>query len=108
MPDHFHLIITPENITLERTLQLIKGGFSHRVRQVRPNLNVWQKSFTDHRIRDAVDYSKHREYLLSNPVRARLSQQPELYPYSSANPLHQTNDVPQRLKPISIAAERHG
>jgi putative transposase len=28
MPDHLHLIITPTQITLERALQLIKGGFS--------------------------------------------------------------------------------
>jgi REP-associated tyrosine transposase len=30
MPDHFHLLITPEGITLERAMQLIKGGFSFR------------------------------------------------------------------------------
>src|SRR6266566_7977562 len=29
MPDHFHVLITP-TITLERALQLIKGGFSFR------------------------------------------------------------------------------
>jgi putative transposase len=29
MPDHFHLLITPTE-TLERALQLIKGGFSYR------------------------------------------------------------------------------
>jgi putative transposase len=28
MPDHFHLIITPNQITLERAMQLVKGGFS--------------------------------------------------------------------------------
>jgi REP element-mobilizing transposase RayT len=31
MPDHLHLIVTPTDITLERTMQLIKGGFSHRI-----------------------------------------------------------------------------
>jgi hypothetical protein len=30
MPDHFHLLITPAyEVTLERAMQLIKGGFSH-------------------------------------------------------------------------------
>ncbi len=28
MPDHIHLLLTPTDITLERTIQLIKGGFS--------------------------------------------------------------------------------
>lgn len=28
MPDHFHLILTPTGITLERSMQLVKGGFS--------------------------------------------------------------------------------
>ena len=28
MPDHFHLILTPTGITLERAMQLIKGRFS--------------------------------------------------------------------------------
>jgi REP element-mobilizing transposase RayT len=54
MPDHFHLIITPKGITLERSMQLIKGGFSF---QLNKNLTVkrdpWQPSFLDRRIRDS-------------------------------------------------------
>jgi len=34
MPDHFHLLITPQ-VTLERALQLIKGGFSYRAARTR-------------------------------------------------------------------------
>jgi REP-associated tyrosine transposase len=56
MPDHFHLIITPKGITLERSMQLIKGGFSF---QLNKNLKVkrdpWQPSFLDRRIRDSLD-----------------------------------------------------
>jgi len=32
MPDHFHLLITPI-VTLERAMQLIKGGFSFRAKR---------------------------------------------------------------------------
>ncbi len=32
MPDHFHLLITP-TLTLERAMQLIKGGFSFRAKR---------------------------------------------------------------------------
>lgn len=33
MPDHLHLLITPRGITLERAMQLIKGGYSFRFGQ---------------------------------------------------------------------------
>jgi putative transposase len=83
MPDHLHLIVTPTDITLERTMQLIKGGFSHRLASKLP---VWQRGFTDHRIRDADDYNIRRNYLHRNPVEARLCESPEGYSFSSANP----------------------
>ena len=32
MPDHVHLLLTPgANVTLERVMQLVKGGYSHAV-----------------------------------------------------------------------------
>lgn len=45
MPDHIHLLLTPHEITLERTMQLIKGGFSHRLESKFP---AWQRSFQFH------------------------------------------------------------
>jgi putative transposase len=89
MPDHLHLLLTPAaDISLERAMQLIKGGFSYRLgKAVSANAKkglVWQESFTNHRIGDDQDYEHHGEYILMNPVRARLVERPELYPYSSA------------------------
>jgi putative transposase len=82
MPDHFHLLLTPQVISLERAMMLIKGGFSHRLGGKFP---VWQRGFTDRRIRDHADFLTHRDYIHHNPVRARLCQRPEDYPYSSAS-----------------------
>jgi putative transposase len=82
MPDHIHLLLTPTGITLERTIQLIKGGFSHRLASKLP---IWQRGFTDRRMRDRDDFLTHRTYIHDNPVRARLCQRPEDYPYSSAH-----------------------
>jgi putative transposase len=31
MPDHIHLLLTSQGITLERAVQLIEGGFSRRL-----------------------------------------------------------------------------
>jgi putative transposase len=103
MPDHLHLLITPTDVTLERAMQWIKGGSSHAIGNVTPSLEVWQKGFTDHRIRDAADYDIHREYIRMNPVRARLSNAPEEYAYSSATAKYDLDGLPQRLKPLALS-----
>ena len=109
MPNHVHLLLTPLNIALERAMQLIKGGYSYRVRQTGRILEVWQSGFTDHRIRDHHDYEHHLEYLRLNPVRAGLCASPEQFVYSSASGLYSLDDTPQRLKPVQLVAEaRHG
>ena len=81
MPDHIHLLLTPQAITLERTMGLIKGGFSHRMGSKSP---VWQRGFTDHRVRDREDFEIRREYIHQNPVRANLAESVQAYPYSSS------------------------
>lgn len=82
MPDHIHILLTPTTITLERAVQLIKGGFSRRLASKLP---VWQRGFTDRRIRDREDFLTHRDYIHHNPVRAKQCQLPEDYPFSSAH-----------------------
>jgi len=103
MPDHFHLLITPKT-SLERAVQFIKGGFSHRAKKVlRSNMEVWQKGFSDHRIREAADFAMHVDYIRQNPVRKHLCAKSEDYPYSSAFPGFAVDPVPQGLKPRSSA-----
>ena len=102
MPNHFHLILTPVEITLERAIQLIKGGFSHRFRlEVNSKMEIWQRGFTDHRIRDVEDYAKHKRYLIMNPVEAGLCAEPKEYKYSSAAGSYELDPIPQRLKPLT-------
>src|SRR5690242_4824299 len=56
MPDHFHVLMSPRQ-SLERAVQLIKGGFSYRAKtELGSNLDVWQRGFSDHRIRDERDW----------------------------------------------------
>ena len=87
MPDHVHLIITPvAGITLERAMQFIKGGYSHAVGVEISKREIWQKGFTDHRIRDAEDFAGHRLYIHQNPVMAKLVANASEYRYSSAFP----------------------
>jgi putative transposase len=56
MPDHIHLLLTPAgDVSLEKAVQFIKGGYSYRLRKLE-KIQVWQESFTNHRIRDFEDY----------------------------------------------------
>ena len=101
MPNHVHMLLTPmPGNTIERAMQLIKGGFSHRAgKELGMNREIWQRGYVDHRIRDAQDYARHREYIRSNPIRAHLVGAPEEYPFSSAFPGFALDPLPQGLKP---------
>jgi putative transposase len=97
MPDHIHVLLTPApEFSLERAMQFIKGGFSYRLKFRGP---VWQQSFTNHRVRDFHDYENHCGYIRMNPVRARLAERPEEYPYSSAAGGIRLDPPPPGLKP---------
>jgi putative transposase len=99
MPDHFHLLITP-SIALERAVQLIKGGISFRAKkELGSNMEIWQRGFADHRIRDIEDYDKHLHYIHLNPVKKHLCANPAEYRYSSAYPGWKLDPIPQGLKP---------
>jgi len=99
MPDHFHLLITPMG-ALERSVQLIKGGFSHQVKkELGSNAEIWRRGFADHRIRDFEDYDKHLHYIHLNPVKKHLCAIPAEYQYSSAYPGWKLDPIPQGLKP---------
>ncbi len=87
MPDHVHLLFTPApDTTLERGVQLIKGGYSHAVGIEISRREVWQKGFTDHRIRDAQDFAGHQLYIHQNPVMGKLAANPGEFRYCSAFP----------------------
>src|ERR1022692_2141569 len=68
MPDHFHLLLTPaHDVSLEKALQFLKGGFSFRVkRELGSNAEIWQTGFTEHRVRDWEDFQQHATYIREN------------------------------------------
>jgi len=99
MPDHLHALLTPASgILVERAVQFIKGGCSYRLRKAE-KIQVWQQSFTNHRIRDAEDFEKHAEYIRMNPVRAGLARDAIAYPFSLARVGFRPDEMPQGLKP---------
>lgn len=104
MPEHFHIVITPL-VTLERAVQFIKGGFSFRAKkELHSAMEVWQRGFSDHRIRDEQDFETHVGYIYRNPVGRKLVDSAVEYPYCSAFLGSTKDEVPQWQKPTEIDA----
>jgi putative transposase len=103
MPDHVHTLITP-HVSLERAVQYIKGGFSFRAKkELGSNLEVWQKGFSDRRIREAADHAAHVLYIQQDPLRRLLCERVEDFLYSSAHTSLNLDPPPAGL-PKVIAA----
>ena len=82
MPEHVHLLLTPaQDVTIERAVQLLKGAYSHSFgNEFGKRKEVWQRGFTDHRIRNWTDLEIHRRYIDQNPVKRRLAEQAHRLP----------------------------
>lgn len=98
MPDHLHMLITPgASTSLEKAVQCIKGGSSYRIhKHCGQRSEIWQVGFHDWTIRDYHDWQTKAEYIRQNPVRARLVEKAEDWPYSSANSKFKLDSVPEK------------
>ncbi len=82
MPDHFHALITPApDVSLEKAVQFLKGGFSFRLKS---KLDVWMRSFNESQIITEAKFMGCVRYIEANPVRRGLVSTPQAYPFSSA------------------------
>ena len=82
MPDHFHALITPApDVSLEKAMQFIKGGFSFRLKS---KLDVWMLSFNESQISTEEKFMNCVRYIEENPVRRGLASTPKDYHFSSA------------------------
>jgi putative transposase len=101
MPNHLHIILTPaERASLEKSVQLIKGGSSCAIHKVRGNkMQIWQSGFHESSVRGWADYKRKVDYVRFNPVVAGLVEGPEEWPYGSASGRYQLDAIPQGLKP---------
>lgn len=104
MPNHFHLLITVgQTMTVERAVQLVKGGFAYRAaRELGIRAPVWQKGFSEVRVFNSEAFAKIAEYIRNNPVTRQLVSRAEAYPYSSASLQFEPDAPPQWLKPCSL------
>ena len=94
MPDHLHIMLTPSN-----PVQLIKGGSSHRIHKERGGrMEIRQVGFHDWTIRDLDDWNTKANYIRMNPVKARLCERLEDWPYSSACSKSALDGIPARYQ----------
>ena len=84
MPDHVHLLITPESESLKQVIALIQNGL---VKSLDTHHALWEAGFTTYPVVGLHDLETLRAYLHQTPVRAHLTPTAELYPYSSAHRL---------------------
>jgi putative transposase len=83
MPDHIHALVTPApDISLEKAMQFIKGGFSFRLRS---KSDVWMRSFNESQILSKEKFESCLRYIEENPVRRGLVATPEDYRFCSAS-----------------------
>ena len=83
MPDHVHLLLTVHgDMTIEKAMQFIKGGFSYRLKkELGYSGEVWQHGFSEVRVNDRESFLKHQEYIAENPMKAALTDFPNEFPY---------------------------
>jgi putative transposase len=98
MPEHLHCIwqLPPDDNNYAVRWALIKRLFSKKYsaaggivlpqslsREKKGEAGIWQRRFWEHRIRDESDYWNHVHYIHYNPVKHRLVDRIEDWPYST-------------------------
>jgi len=79
MPDHVHMLV---RIPHEEDIGKLIGRFKRIVSYEWPT--VWQPDAFDHRIRGHSQYLAKRAYILQNPVRAKLVERSEDWPFQKS------------------------
>jgi putative transposase len=98
-------------VTLARAAQFVKGGFSYRAnRELHSPMEIWQRGFSDRRIRDWDDFMIQVDYIYRNAVGRILVESSAEYPHCRAFPGSVKDEEPQWLKPLTNrrARYRHG
>jgi putative transposase len=105
MPNHFHLLLTIDSeMTIERAVQFIKGGFSFRAgKELGMRSPVWQKGFSEVRISDDDAFQQVRKYIHNNPVARRLVGDAADYQWSSAHHGFELDPAPVSIEKNPIA-----
>jgi REP element-mobilizing transposase RayT len=95
MPNHVHALFqTINGWEMDAVIGSWKSFTANTIRNLlrqrgeRVPSKVWHPEFWDRYVRDERHYANVVAYIHNNPVKARLVQQAEEWPWSSANPVN--------------------
>ena len=78
MPNHVHAIIVLENgftnPSISKIVALYKTGVTKQLRKIKPDIQVWQRSFYDHIIRSQKSYEEIWTYIDNNPLKWEMDK----------------------------------
>ncbi len=104
MPNHVHVLFSMatqlvdnqdiwleekpgDYVQLDEVMQLIKGGSSFVVnRKLGRNGKLWFKDSYDHYVRNEKEWLNIASYILQNPVKARLADKWDFWPFCFCKP----------------------
>jgi len=80
MPDHLHFFCAPHDLhfDIDAWVEFWKRQFSRR------HLDQpwsWQRKSFHHRLRNRIEYEEKLAYVRENPLRKKLAEKPEEWPY---------------------------
>jgi len=86
MPNHVHVLIEQiEGHSLTNVVQSWKSVSAHAMNKARgANGRIWSPDYFDRYIRNEAHYESAKFYVENNPVKAKLVEKPEDWPFSSA------------------------
>ena len=84
MPNHLHLIFQLGDVrTLEQVMHSFASFTANQINDVlHRSGSLWQNGYYDHALRDDDALNRHVRYIAENPMRARLVQEPQDWPFS--------------------------
>jgi putative transposase len=85
MPEHFHMLIYPEEKYPSEIIKRIKQSIAMKCLNARNKASgrIWQNRFWDHIIRNEKDMERHFHYIHYNPAKHGLVRRPYDYKFSS-------------------------
>jgi putative transposase len=85
MPEHVHLLVSePEMSALATAIQALKISVARfTMKSVAEDEPFWQARYHDHNVRNPAAFIGKLKYIHGNPVKRRLVDKPENWPWSS-------------------------
>lgn len=85
MPDHLQCLMSPSDKTRATVSKIFQAFKSLSTNEIREKFGIkekiWQRGFYDCIVRNPDDLIRIAEYILSDPVRSKLVDDPEDYQY---------------------------